>query len=68
MRQGVQKEVHRGTVANELSFLRRILRIAAREDYAVVVPSFLDLIVRTKRGGRALNGKEQKNVSAVYAP
>ena len=63
-----KKAVHRGTVSNELSCLRRMLRVAAREGYQVSVPSFEDLIVRTKRGGRALTADEQKKVLAVYAP
>jgi hypothetical protein len=43
-----------------------MLRIAAREGYKVIVPSFEGLIVRTKRGGRALTDEEQKKVLAVY--
>lgn len=61
-------KVNRGTVSNELSCLRRILKVALREDCRVSVPSFEDLIVRTKRGGRALDADEQKKVLAVYAP
>lgn len=61
-------KVNRGTVSNELSCLRRMLKVASREDYRVTVPSFEDLIVRTKRGGRALDADEQKKVLAVYAP
>jgi hypothetical protein len=60
-----KKAVNRGTVSNELSLLRRMLRIAAREEYKVIVPSFLDLIVRTERGGRALNEDERNKVNAV---
>jgi hypothetical protein len=56
-----KKPVIRGTVSNELSCLRRMLRVAAREGYMVSIPSFEDLIVRTKRGGRALSGDEQKS-------
>jgi integrase len=63
-----KKSVHRGTVSNELSLLRRMLRVAARESYKVAVPSFDDLIVRTKRGGRALSAEEQQKVLAVYSP
>jgi integrase len=63
-----KKLVHRGTVSNELSLLRRMLRIAAREDYKVTLPSFLDLIVRTSRGGRDLSQDEQTKVNAVYSP
>lgn len=62
-----KKTVNRGTISNELSLLRRMLRIAAREGYKVVVPSFEDLIVRTKRGGRALSEYEQRNALAVYS-
>jgi len=61
-------KVNRGTVSNELSCLRRMLNVALREGYRVSVPSFEDLIVRTKRGGRALEANEQKKVLAVYAP
>jgi len=60
--------IKRGTVSNELSLLRRMLRVAQREEYKVIVPSFEDLIVRTKRGGRELSEEEQKKVLAVYAP
>ena len=63
-----KKAVHRGTVSNELSCLRRMMRVAAREGYKVNVPSFEDLIFRTRRGGRALRADEQKKVLAVYAP
>jgi integrase len=61
-----KKFVHRGTVSNELSVCRRMLRVAARERYKVILPSFEDLIVRTKFGGRALTADEQKKVLAVY--
>src|SRR5690242_5987731 len=54
------KLVARGTISNELSLLRRMLRVALREGYRVVVPSFDDLIIRTDRGGRALTDDEQK--------
>jgi integrase len=63
-----KKSVERGTVSNELSLLRRTLRVAARESYKVAVPSFDDLIIRTKRGGRSLSNDEQQKVLAVYAP
>jgi integrase len=62
------KIVSRGTISNELSCLSRILTVAAREGYAVTVPSFEGLIVRTKRGGRALEADEQKRVLEVYEP
>lgn len=61
-----QKVVNRGTISNELSLLRRMLRVAARESYKVAVPSFEDLIVRTRRGGRALTLAEQEKALAVY--
>jgi integrase len=61
-----KKFVHRGTVSNELSVCRRMLRVATREGYKVILPSFEDLIVRTKFGGRALTADEQKKVLAVY--
>jgi integrase len=63
-----KKAVDRGTVSNELSLLRRMFHIASREEYKVIVPSFLDLIVRTERGGRAVTEDEQKKVNAVYSP
>jgi integrase len=61
-----EKFVHRGTVSNELSVCRRMLRVATREGYKVILPSFEDLIVRTKFGGRALSADDQKKVLAVY--
>jgi integrase len=61
-----KKFVTRGTVSNELSCLRRMLRVAARETYMVSIPSFDDLIVRTKRSGRALSSDEQKKLLAGY--
>jgi integrase len=62
-----KKAVHRGTVSNELSLLRRMLRIASREEYKVIVPSFLDLIVRTDHGGRALTMDERSKVLPVFS-
>ena len=59
-----KKFVHRGTVSNELSVCRRMLRVATREGYKVILPSFEDLIVRTKFGGRALSADEQKKSSS----
>lgn len=56
--------VKRGTVSNELSLLRRMLNVAKREGHAVKVPNFDGLIVRTKRGGRALSAEDQKKVLA----
>jgi integrase len=61
-----KKKVARGTVSNELSLLRRMLRVAAREGYQVSMPSFEGLIVRVKRGGRALTVEERPKVLAVY--
>ncbi len=61
-----KKSVARGTVSNELSLLRRMLRVAAREGVQVASPSFEDLIVRIKRGGRALTPEERIQVLAVY--
>ncbi len=61
-----KKRVARGTVSNELSLLRRMLRVAAREGIQVASPSFEDLIVRVKRGGRALTPEERVRVLAVY--
>jgi len=61
-----KKRVARGTVSNELSLLRRMLRVAAREGYQVSTPSFEGLITRVKRGGRALTAEERARVLAVY--
>ena len=68
LRQGKasKKRVARGTVSNELSLLRRMLRVAAREGYQVSTPSFEDLIMRVKKGGRALTVEERAKVLAVY--
>jgi integrase len=63
-----KKLVSRGTISNELSLLRRMLRIAAREGYKVMVPSFEGLIVRTDRGGREIGEDEQQKVLAVFKP
>jgi integrase len=59
-------KVNRGTISNELSCLRRMLRVALREGFKASVPSFEALIVRTERGGRELNADEQKKVMGVY--
>jgi integrase len=59
-------KVKRGTVANELSLFRRMLRVAKREGFQAAEPSFEDLIVRVKRGGRALSADEQEKVLALY--
>jgi integrase len=68
LRQGKpsRKRVMRGTVSNELSLLRRMLQVAAREGYKISTPSFEDLIIRVKRGGRALTIEERAKVLAVY--
>jgi integrase len=60
--------VKRGTISNELSLLRSMLRLAAQEndDLDITVPSFDGLIVRVKRGGRALSAVEQGKVNLVY--
>jgi len=58
----------RVTVSNEISLLRRMLRIALREEFKVIVPSFESLIVRTEPGGRALTEDEEKKLLAVYPP
>jgi integrase len=63
-----KKLVSRGTISNELSLLRRMLRVALREGFKVVVPSFEDLIVRTDRGGREIGEDEQQKVLAVFKP
>jgi integrase len=63
-----KKAVDRGTISNELSLVRRMLKVAGRENYKVIVPSFEGLIVRTKFGGRVLSEPEQKQVNAVYEP
>src|SRR6267142_105848 len=45
-----------------------MLRIALREEFKVIVPSFESLIVRTEGGGRALTEDEEKKLLAVYPP
>jgi integrase len=62
------KLVARGTISNELSLLRRILRTALREGYKVSVPSFEDLIVRVERGGREITQEEQEKLFPVFEP
>lgn len=59
-------KVKRGTVSNELSLLRRMLRVAKREGFQIAEPSFEDLVVRVKRGGRAISADEQEKVLALY--
>ena len=59
-------KVKPGTVANELSLLKNMLRVAAREEYKVIVPSFDGLIEHVERGGRALKPDERKKVLAIY--
>jgi integrase len=61
-----KRPVNRGTISNELSCLRRMLRVALREGFKASVPSFEALIVRTERGGRELTDDEQKKVLGVY--
>ena len=61
-----KKAVVRGTVSNELSCLRRMLSVAAREGLQVARPSFEDLIIRRKRGGRALSRDERRKVLPFY--
>jgi hypothetical protein len=60
------KFVSRGTISNELSSLRCMLRVALREGYKAIVPRFEDLIVRTERGGRQITKDEQQKVLAVF--
>jgi integrase len=61
-----KKLVARGTISNELSLLRRMLRTAHREGYKVNVPSFEDLIVRTERGGREITEDEQAQLLPLF--
>ena len=63
-----KKPVARGTISNELSLLRHMLKVYNREhdEEKIAVPSFDDLVKRVKRGGRALDEDERKNVLAVY--
>lgn len=61
-------KVNRGTISNELSCLRRMLRVALREGFKVTVPSFEALIIRTERGGRELTESEQKKVLENFEP
>jgi hypothetical protein len=57
-----KKLVSRGTISNELSLLRRMLRIAAREGYKVMVPSFEGLIVApTAAAGRSARTSSRKS-------
>jgi integrase len=63
-----RKVVSRGTISNELSLLRRILRTALREGYKVSVPSFEGLIVRAERGGREVTQEEQEKLFPVFEP
>jgi integrase len=56
------------SISNELSLLRRILRVALREGYKVSVPSFEDLIVRMERHGREITEEEQAKLLPVFAP
>ena len=63
---GSKKLTARGTISNELSLLRRMLRTAAREGYRVNVPSFEDLIVRTVRGGREITQDEQEKLYPAF--
>jgi hypothetical protein len=61
-----KKLTARGTISNELSLLRRMLRTAAREGYRVNVPSFEDLIVKTGKGRAGNNpGRAREAVSRV---
>jgi integrase len=65
---GSKKKVSRGTISNELSLLRRMLRTALREGYKVSVPSFEDLIVRSERGGHEISEDEQAKLLPVFEP
>jgi integrase len=63
-----KKLVSRGTISNELSLLRRMLRTAQREGYKAICRSFEGLIIRTERGGREMSEDEQQKVLAVFKP
>jgi hypothetical protein len=63
-----KKLVSRGTISNELSLLRRMLRTALREGYKAVCPSFEGLIIRTDRGGREIGEDEQQKVLPLFKP
>jgi hypothetical protein len=68
MRRALKKPIGRGTVSNELSLLRRMLRVAEREGFKVIVPSFEKLIVGRARGGRELARSEQEAALTSYSP
>jgi integrase len=63
-----KKTVHRGTISNELSLLRRMIRVALREGYKTALPSFEGLIIRTERAGRELTESEQQTALTIYSP
>lgn len=60
-----KKKVSQGTVSNELSCFRRILKVAARENIEVSIPSFEGLIVRSERE-RALDHEEENALLNHY--
>ena len=57
-----KKAVARGTISNELSLMRHMLKSYNREhdEAKITIPNFDDLIKRVKRGGRALDTDERK--------
>ena len=63
-----KKAVARGTISNELSLHRHMLRVYNREhdESKIVIPSYDGLIKRVKRGGRWLPVDERKKVLEVY--
>lgn len=61
-----KKRVARETISNELACLRAMLRVAVRGGNKVSIPPFEELIVREKKGGRALSIEERKKVLSVY--
>ncbi len=58
-------KVKPGTVANELSLLKNMLRVAVREGYKAVVPSFDELIERSNGSGRALTRPMSRERSSL---
>jgi integrase len=59
-------KVSTGTVANELSCLRHMLRVAARESVEVSIPSFDGLVVRSEGRERVLDADEETALLEAY--
>lgn len=61
-----KKKVSLGTVSNELSCFRRMLKVAARERLEVSIPSFEGLIVRSQGRERTLEHEEEEKLLNAY--